>query len=172
MSDLGTSRNSNTNDLELVSFRLGNQVFGVPVSGVQEVVPEQPLARIPRSHPALAGLLNLRGQIVTAVDLRNRLGVALEPRAEAPMNIVVSDRGELFSLVVDSVGDVLQVPEERFEGVPGTLHGKMKEVCRGVCKLDSGLVMVVDVSAILDFGIDRALEKSADHASFNSIKKN
>ena len=146
--------NQGKEGLELVSFRLGSQVFGIPVSGVQEVVPAQPLTRIPRADPALAGLLNLRGQIVTAIDLRSRLHISDSEGRESPMNIVVSDRGELFSLVVDSVGDVLSVPGGRLEGTPGNLSERLRKVCGGVCRLEEGLVLVVDVTSVLELGAD------------------
>jgi purine-binding chemotaxis protein CheW len=139
-------------DLELVSFRLGEQLFGIPVSGVQEVVPEQALARIPRSDRSLAGLLNLRGQIVTAIDLRSRLDVSPNAHPGSSMNIVVSDRGELFSLVVDSVGDVLSVGANRIEPPPGTLQSKIRSVCEGICRLEDGLVLVVNIASVLELG--------------------
>jgi purine-binding chemotaxis protein CheW len=156
----------NPYELELVSFRLGEQLFGIPVSGVQEVVPAQPLASVPRSNSALAGLLNLRGQIVTAIDLRNRLNIKSDARPESSMNIVVSDRGELFSLLVDAVGDVLSVESSRLETAPGTLHGKLKDVCQGVCRMEEGLVLVVDVPAILDIG---SAECSADYSNASTL---
>jgi purine-binding chemotaxis protein CheW len=133
---------------------------------VQDVVPEQDLTRIPKSHRSLAGLLNLRGQIVTAIDLRSCLDVGPGGASQSRMNIVVLDRGEHFSLVVDSVGDVLSVDTDRIEPPPGTLHAKIRNVCGGVCRLEEGLVLIVNIPSVLELGSSeprRSESKIANH---------
>jgi purine-binding chemotaxis protein CheW len=135
---------------EFISFRVAGQLLGIPVQMVQEVLTEQRITRVPLAPPEVAGFLNLRGQIVTAVDLRARL--SLPPRSEsAPvMNVVVKDRDELFSLLVDEVGDVIEVDKDIFEEPPPTMDDRWRQSCEGVYRLKEGLLVAVSVPALLD----------------------
>lgn len=136
---------------QYVSFWLENQHLGIPVNVVQEVLNPQKIARTPLARAEIAGLLNLRGQIVTAINLRKRLNL---PDAEVPveeqMNVVVRDKGESFSLLVDDVGDVIDVTGERMQRVPPTLDEHWQAVTSGVFRLDEGLFTIVDVEALLN----------------------
>ena len=134
---------------EFVTFRLADQWLGIPVLAVQEVLVEQRIARVPLSPPAIAGFLNLRGQIVTAVDLRTTL--RLEPRdAEAElMNVVVSHEGELFAFMVDEVGDVVSVENQSIEPTPRTLDARWKAACSGIVRRTAGLLLVMNVREVL-----------------------
>jgi purine-binding chemotaxis protein CheW len=134
---------------EFVSFYLAGQHLGIPVEDVQEVLPSQPVASVPLAPKVVAGLLNLRGQIVTAISLRERLGISSQPGLAEGMNIVVSEHEELFSLQVDSVGDVIAVEEELFAPPPSTLESKWKECCSGVYRLKETLLIVMNLKAIL-----------------------
>ncbi|HEY5087073.1 MAG TPA: chemotaxis protein CheW [Gemmatimonadaceae bacterium] len=134
---------------EVVTFRLGDQWFGVPVLGVQEVIGLQRIARVPLAAPGVAGFLNLRGQIVTAIDLHQRLEISRDT-AEPFMNVVVRDGDELFALIVDEVGDVAAVPHDALEPSPGSLDGSWARVCTGVVRMDRGLLAIVDVTRLLD----------------------
>ncbi|MBX7147945.1 chemotaxis protein CheW [bacterium] len=138
------------NNIEYVSFYLDNQLLGLSVLEVQEVLPMQTITPIPKSTKALAGLLNLRGQIVTAVDLRERLGLDAAPSIQESMCIIVADGEELFSLLVDSVGDVIPVAKNKFESPPATLAPHWRHTCKGVYQLQKGLLVVMDVKALLD----------------------
>ena len=132
-----------------VTFRLDRQWLGIPVVLIQEVLAGQEVTPVPLSPPQVEGFLNLRGQIVTAVDLRAVLG--LPPRAEGlpHMNLVVEDDEELFSLIVDEVGDVMEVGEASLEPTPRTLDPLWKRCSLGVVRMQRGLLVVLDVDAVL-----------------------
>ena len=142
-----------TGTTDFVTFQVAGQLLGIPVREVREVLPAQIVAKVPLANNAVAGLLNLRGQIVTAIDVRKRLGIEDDAQAGAPMNIVVSEGGELFSLVVDSVGDVLEVEQSAFAQTPPTLSSEWKDCCAGVYRLPRGLLVAIDVSALVDLPI-------------------
>jgi purine-binding chemotaxis protein CheW len=131
-----------------VSFRVGDQWLGIPVVLVQEVLTHQEISPVPLAPREVSGFLNLRGQIVTAIDLRTRLGVAGESE-DRYMNIVVWDRGELFSFLVDEVGDVVEVSSDRLEPTPATLDADWRACCDGVIRLERGLLAVLRVDSIL-----------------------
>lgn len=135
---------------QLTTFWLADHLYGVEVGHVQEVLRAQDLTRVPRAHPAVAGLLNLRGQVVTAVQLRERLG--LPPRApdEKAILVVVRLDGEVVSLLVDAIGDVVDVAEDTFEMPPETLDGAVRELIRGAYKLDGHLLLALDVARAVD----------------------
>lgn len=132
-----------------LSFRLAGQWLGVPVTAAQEVLTEQAVSPVPLAPPEVAGFLNLRGQIVTALELRTRLGLPRRAEGEPTMNIVVRDGGELFSFVVDEVGDVVEVDDGRLEPTPPTLDARWRECCSGVVRMERGLLVVVDAGALL-----------------------
>ncbi|MFN8573765.1 MAG: chemotaxis protein CheW [Gemmatimonadaceae bacterium] len=134
---------------ECVTFRLADQWLGVPVLMVQEVLLSQRIARVPMAPAEVAGFLNLRGQIVTAVDLRARLGLPSAPSDLEPLNIVVRHEGELFSFLVDEVGDVLNVAAEAVERTPATLDARWRQACSGIIRRERGLLVVVNVTELL-----------------------
>lgn len=136
---------------EYVSFWIGKQLLGVPVNTVQEVLNPQKIARTPKARPEIAGLLNLRGQIVTAVDLRKRLALPPLDGERQAMNVVVRYKGESFSLLVDEVGEVINVESEKMGDIPHTLDSRWKNVTRGVFRLENRLFVILDVAAILQF---------------------
>lgn len=138
-----------------LTLTVADQVCGVPVLSVRDVLAAQAITRIPLAPPEVAGSLNLRGRIVTAVDLRRRLG--LPPRegsAGAAMSVVVEHGGELYSLLADAVGDVMPLsPADRAPNPP-TLDPLWREVSRGVHRQDGRLLVVLDVERVLDIGRD------------------
>lgn len=136
---------------DYVTIRLCGQLLGVPVLLVQDVLKPQRITRVPLSPPWVAGVLNLRGRIVTAIDLRARLG--LKPRGEgerAGMSVVVDYRGEPYSLLIDNVGEVLTLDDSLFEKNPVTLDTRWREVSNGVFRLDNELLVVLDVNRLLE----------------------
>ena len=135
---------------QYVSFWIGKQLLGVPVSIVQEVLNPQYIARTPRSRREIAGLLNLRGQIVTAVSLRRRLQLPDYESERGSMNVVLRFANESFSLLVDDVGDVINVSNQTMDPVPATLEPAWRDVTNGVYRLDGRLFVVVNVAAILN----------------------
>ena len=131
--------------LQLCTFHLGSLFLGVEVNRVQEVLRQQEMTRVPLAPPAVCGLINLRGQIVPAIELRECL--QLEPRAEgAPaMNVVVYTADGAVSLLVDEVGDVIELSPADFEAAPRTIPGRALDVIEGVYKLPNRLLLVVNV---------------------------
>ncbi len=136
---------------EFVTLQVNKQWFGIPVSSVQEILLPHSLTTVPRAHKAISGLLNLRGQIVTAIDLRVRLGIPPRPVASEFMNIIISDSGELFSLLVDSVGDVLRLEKSAFSDTPSNLDQHWSQCSSGVYQLETGLMIVLDIKSIISF---------------------
>ncbi|MFB9376967.1 chemotaxis protein CheW [Kineococcus gynurae] len=135
---------------QLATFHLAGHLFGVPVSLVQEVLTEQPRTPAPLAPGAVAGLINLRGSVVTALDLRRRLRLADRGPDQVAMNVVVRNADEVWSLLVDSIGEVVQAAEGTFEPPPDTLHGPLRELIKGAYKLDGALLLVLDVHKALD----------------------
>lgn len=133
----------------LVSFRVGAQAFGVPVLQVQDVIAETTINRIPLAPPEVAGSLNLRGRIVTAIEMRRRL--QMEPRsAGQPFTSVIVEHGaELYALLVDDVGDVLWLPRSDHEAIPPTLSSRWRGVCDGLYRLETELLLVLNIAQVL-----------------------
>ena len=136
--------------IQFATFRLGEQLFGVDVLRVQEVLRYQDKSDIPLSPPYVSGLINLRGQIVTLLDLRTRLGLPPFEEGKFPMNVVVNSSEGPLSLMVDEIGDVLDVSQEVFEGPPPTISGEMAEYVQGVCKLEDQLLIILDVNRMME----------------------
>jgi purine-binding chemotaxis protein CheW len=129
---------------QFATFYLDRLLFGVEVSKVQEVIRYQEMTRVPLAPSIVTGLINLRGQIVTALDLRRRLELAERPSDRLPMNVVVRAADEAVSLLVDEIGDVLEVEDGSFESPPETLKGVARELIRGAYKLKDQLLLVLD----------------------------
>jgi purine-binding chemotaxis protein CheW len=131
---------------QFCTFFLKDQFFGVPVQQVQEVIRYQEMTRVPLTPPVIRGLINLRGQIVMAVDLRRRFDMEDRPESQLPMNVVVRTEDGPVSFLVDEIGDVLEVDEDSFEGPPETMQGQTRELVRGVYKLRERLMLVLDTA--------------------------
>jgi purine-binding chemotaxis protein CheW len=130
--------------LQFATFVLAGHLFGIEVVKVQEVLRYQRMTPVPLAPPDVAGLINLRGQIVTALDLRSRLGLPPRPDDRLPMNVVVRTPEGSLSLLVDEIGDVIEVAEDAFERPPSTLTGQARLLVRGAYKLDNRLLLVLD----------------------------
>ncbi len=131
---------------QFCTFFLQDQFFGVPVQQVQEVIRYQEMTRVPLVPSVIRGLINLRGQIVMALDLRRRFGMEDRTDSQLPMNVVVRTDDGAVSFLVDEIGDVLEADEEHFEPPPETLKGQARELVRGVYKLEQRLMLVLDTS--------------------------
>ena len=129
---------------QFCTFYLDKLMFGVDLLKVQEVIRYLELTEIPLAPRVVSGLMNLRGQIVTGIDLRRRLELEDRPEGSFPMNVVIRSAGGAVSLLVDEIGDVVEVDEDSFEPPPETLQGKVREVILGVHKLDKRLLHVLD----------------------------
>ncbi|MBK6922268.1 MAG: chemotaxis protein CheW [Deltaproteobacteria bacterium] len=133
---------------QLCTFSLGDLIFGVEVTHVQEVIRYQEMTSVPLAPRIIRGLINLRGQIVTAIDMRARL--QLQPReGELPMNVVLRTADGVVSLLVDEIGDVVQTDESTFERVPETTDALLKELVSGVYKIEHRLLLLLDVDRVM-----------------------
>jgi len=129
---------------QFCTFFLQNLFFGIPVEQVQEVIQHQETTRVPLVPEVIRGLINLRGQIVMAMDLRRRLRMEERPADMLPVNVVVRTQEGPISLLADSIGDVVEVEEETFEEPPQTLESNMRMLITGVHKLDGRLMHVLN----------------------------
>jgi purine-binding chemotaxis protein CheW len=134
---------------EFVTMYVDSQLFGIPVLQVQDVLAPQKITRVPLAPKEVAGSLNLRGRIVTAIDVRTRLG--LPPRKENAknMSVVADHNGEFYSLIVDQVGEVMALAASDYEQTPATLDARWREISDGVYRLKEKLLIVLDVNKLL-----------------------
>ncbi len=137
---------------DFVTMTVAGQMVGLPILSVQDIFQPNVITRVPLARPEVAGSLNLRGRIVTAIDMRVRLGLAPLDADQEPMSVVVEYENELYSLIFDSVGDVMSLPDDWIERNPATLDEVWRAVSVGIYRLDAELLAVLDVARILDFG--------------------
>jgi purine-binding chemotaxis protein CheW len=147
----GTAAGSGQNR-DYVTMSIGGQLFGIPVLKVQDVLGTQTITRVPLAPVEVAGSLNLRGRIVTAIDVRPRLGMPKKEDGKPPMSVVVEHEGELYSLLVDSVGEVLSLNMKDYQRNPPTLNARLREFSDGIYRLNGALLVVLSVGSLLNFG--------------------
>ena len=133
-----------TNTKQFCTFFVNGLFFGVEVLKVQEVIRYQGMTPVPLAPAMIQGLINLRGQIVTAIDLRRRLELAPRGTDELPMNVVVRSDDGAVSLLVDEIGDVVEIQDDIYERPPETLQGVARELVQGVYKLKERLLLILD----------------------------
>jgi purine-binding chemotaxis protein CheW len=141
------------------TFYANDMYFGIWVREVQEVLLYQDMVRVPLASPVVRGLINLRGQIVTAIDLRRRLGLPDRAADVDPMNVVLRTDDGAVSLLVDEIGDVVEVDERSFEAPPETLTGRARELIEGVYKLDGQLLLILDAAKTIDLPLPRRADE-------------
>lgn len=134
------------------TFSVDDLLFGIDVQRVQEVLRPQRMTRVPRAPHVVEGLINLRGQIVTAIDLRRRLRLEPRPAEAAPMNVVIGTEDGAVSLLVDAIGDVIEVDASSYEGAPEHMSAEARELVCGIYKLKSGLLLILDVEQAASAG--------------------
>lgn len=132
---------------QFATFWLGTGLYGIEVERVREVLRQQDITAVPLAPPTVAGLINLRGQVVTTIDLRERLQLESATEDTQQMLVVVLVAGESIALLVDRIGGVVDVNDEQFEPPPDTLHGVVRELVLGAYKLDGQLLLGLDVDA-------------------------
>lgn len=135
-----------------VTVTTGGQLFGVRIAKVRDVFVPKGLSTVPLAPPEVAGVLNLRGRIVTAIDLRRRLGLPASEDDRTQVAVGIEERGELYGLLVDRIGDVLWLTAATYEANPVNLDRRWSDVCDGIHRLESGLMVVLDVDKVLDLG--------------------
>jgi purine-binding chemotaxis protein CheW len=133
-----------------VTLMVADQLFGVPIHSVQDVLGPQRINRIPLAPVEVAGSLNLRGRIVTAIDLRRRMGLPERACDQSGMSVVVDHNGELYSLIMDSAGEVMSLPASAFEPNPATLDPLWQDVTSGIYQLDGRLLVILEIERLLD----------------------
>jgi purine-binding chemotaxis protein CheW len=133
----------------LVTLTVGDQLCGIPVLAVRDILGEQVITRIPLAPAEIAGSLNLRGRIVTAIDLRRRLRLPPAPTSQQRMSVVAERGGELYALLVDQVSEVLSLDASLFERNPPTLEKTWADFSTGIFRLDGRLLVVLDVARLL-----------------------
>ena len=140
---------------EFVTTMIGGQLFGMPISRVQDVFMPERLTRVPLASSDVAGVLNLRGRIVTAIDMRSRLGLLKNEDGKPPMAVGVDLRGESYGLLIDSIGEVLKLADDSREVNPVNLDPRMAKMAAGVHRLEGQLMVVLDVDKILEISPDK-----------------
>jgi len=136
--------------IEYVTVMIGGQLFGLPISRVQDVFMPDRVTRVPLSAPEIAGVLNLRGRIVTAVDMRRRLGLPPRTDDKPSMAVGIELKGESYGLLIDTVGEVMKLGEDTRESNPVNLDARLARVSAGVHRLDGQLMVILDVDYVLN----------------------
>jgi purine-binding chemotaxis protein CheW len=144
---------ANENDIEYVTATIGGQLFGLPIARVQDVFVLDRLARVPLAQAEIAGLLNLRGRIVTAIDMRRRLGLPAIADNGPRMAVGIECKAESYGLLIDAIGEVLKLNAGSREDNPVNLDPRLARVAAGVHRLDGSLLVVLDVDRVLDLGV-------------------
>jgi purine-binding chemotaxis protein CheW len=140
------------NVTEYVTAMIGEQLFGLPISRVQDVFMPDRLTRVPLAPVEIAGVLNLRGRIVTAIDMRARLGLPKRDDGRPSMAVGIESKGESYGLLIDVIGEVLKLNESHAEPNPVNLDVRLARVSAGVHRLDGQLLVVLDVDRVLEMG--------------------
>jgi len=153
------SGNLMADDQTLVTMQVAGQPFGIPVEAVRDVLGGQNISRIPLTPKSIAGSLNLRGRIVTVLDVRVLLGLNGVEAPQKAMNVVIAHDGELYSLLVDQVGDVLAIHGDQVEAVPQTVTPAWKAVSSGIVKLKNELVLILITETLLQIAGLAAVEE-------------
>lgn len=138
--------------VEYLIIYIADQIFGIPVLQIQDVLSEQKVTRVPLAPPEVAGALNLRGRIVTAINVRKRLGLPENDDnnpSQKKMSVVVEDNNELYSLIIDKVGDVHALNHDDFEETPPTMDVLWRDISNGIHRLDDRLLVILDVPKLL-----------------------
>lgn len=145
---------ADTKTIEYVTVTLDDQLFGLPISRVQDVFVPDRLTRVPLSPPEIAGVLNLRGRIVTAIDMRCRLGLPARDGKIPAIAVGIELKGESYGLLVDAVGEVMKLAKDACEAKPANLDARLSEVAAGVYRLDGQLLVVLDIDCVFDMTSD------------------
>ncbi len=149
--DLGNDAVTDEASEQFVTVTIGSQLFGIPVLSVRDVLVARKITPIPLAPPEVAGALNLRGRIVTVINMRRSLDLPQRGGDDPGMYVVVEHRDELYSLMVDNVGEVMTLQTGVLERSPGTLDPRWREVSGGVYRLEGELLVVLDVARLFDF---------------------
>lgn len=137
---------------KICTFYVHNYFFGIEVFKIQEVIRYQEMTHVPLTDSIICGLINLRGQIVTAVDMRKRLGFPELEKEVKPTNVIVRTEDGAASLLVDDIGDVIDISRDTFDAPPENLKGGIRTMLQEVCKLEDKLLLILDIDQVLSIG--------------------
>lgn len=138
---------------QVCTFYLNSQMYGVEVESVQEVIRYQHMTDVPLAPNSIVGLINLRGQIVTAIDLRQRLGIQERPADQLPMNVVIRRDDGAISFLVDQIGDVQEIEPTNLEPLPETLQGTSRNMLSGTYKMKDTLLLILDTERAMNINV-------------------
>lgn len=140
---------------DFVTFLVGAQLFGIPVLKVRDILKPAKIAKIPLAPPEVRGSINLRGRIVTVIDVRVRLGMPerSDGKKDGHMAVTVENGPDLYTLLVDKIGDVISLSNDLYEDTPGTLDARWREYAEGIYRLKDNLLVVLDVERLLDIKV-------------------
>lgn len=141
---------------EFVTVTIAGQLFGLPINRVHDVFLPDSITPVPLSIPEVAGVLNLRGRIVTIIDMRRRLNLPRNDSESGSMSVGIEHGGESYGLIIDGIGEVLRLKNDDVEPSPSNLDPRWRVISAGVYRLDKQLMVVLDVDKILDFGLEQA----------------
>ena len=144
------SHNASASITEFVTVTIGDHLFGLPIARVQDVFVPDRLTRVPLAPSEVAGILNLRGRVVTAIDMRSRLDLGAQARGQPVMAIGIEFKGESYGLLVDAVGEVMALPDSECQAKPVNLDPRLARVAAGVYRLEGQLLVVLDVDSVLE----------------------
>jgi purine-binding chemotaxis protein CheW len=167
-----TTMMSTNSARQLCTFTIDQMLFGVDVMNVQEVIRYQEMTRVPLAGPSVRGLINLRGQIVTAIEMRARLGLRPRGADVLPMNVVtMTPNGGIVSFLVDEIGDVIEVEEHTYESAPETMPASFRRFVRGVFKLEGRLLLLLDAENVAALGGGSSDSASTTAGNSNSTRE-
>lgn len=156
MSNNSSETNSLDGTSEFVTVHINEQLFGLPIEQVEDVFMPDAITEVPLSNPEVAGVLNLRGRIVTAIDMRKRLGLPPYDKDKAPMAVGIEYQQESYGLIIDRVGEVLRLGNRTFEKNPANLDFRWGSISAGVHRLDGQILVLLDVERILDINGEKS----------------
>lgn len=150
MTEIYEGTGNETSSEEFVTVRIAGQLFGLPIGRVQDVFMPASMTEVPLAMREVAGVLNLRGRIVTAIDMRMRLNLPPQEKDAPPMAVGIEYKGESYGLIIDEVGEVLRLPVANIEHNPSNLDPRWASISGGVHKLDGELMVILNVDRVLD----------------------
>jgi len=156
MSDNKKKKDQEGPTSEFVTVEIAGQLFGLPIAQVEDVFMPDAITEVPLSNPEVAGVLNLRGRIVTAIDMRKRLGLGPRENGRVPMAVGIEYNQESYGLIIDKVGEVLRLGPSTYEKNPANLDIRWSSISEGVHRLEGQLLMLLDVDRILDVNGEKA----------------
>lgn len=143
-----------TGDIEYVTAWIAGQLFGIPIKRVHDVFEAERITRVPLAPAEISGVLNLRGRVVTALDMRKRLGLPPRTDAKKQMAVGIDHEGEAYGLLVDAMGEVLKLSAAAIDRVPINMQQDWAAISSGIYRLEDRLMIVLDIDRILNFGKD------------------